>query len=73
MELTAERKQYIDRMTYLELLSRWRFHPAGSQWFQGETGEYFAKRMAELRAQPGGEAKHVAASKIIGYSPCPFV
>jgi len=67
MDLTPERKKIIDAMEYRELLSRWRFAPSGDVWFQGETGEYWGKRMAELRSQPGGNKRHVAASKSIGW------
>jgi len=66
MDLTPENKAHIDAMSYSGLLSQWRFAPAGNPWFQGETGEYWDKRMKELRAQPGGQEEHVAASKAIG-------
>lgn len=64
MELTPENKAHIDRLSYEELLSRWRFAPAGDPWFQGETGEYWAKRMTELKE---AGADHVGASKRIGW------
>lgn len=67
MDLTPERKQHIDGLSYDQLLSRWRFAPVGDKWFQGETGDYWGKRMAELRAQPGGDGRHVAASKSLGW------
>lgn len=67
MKLTDEVKKKIDLMGYEDLLSRWRFAPAGDPWFQGETGDYWSKRMAELRAAPGGDEVHVAASKRIGW------
>ena len=67
MELTKENKQYIDDKSYEGLLFAWRNAPSGSPWFQGATGTYWAERMAELRAQPEGNAKHVAASKSIGW------
>jgi len=66
MDLTTENKNYIDNMSYYDLLSKWRFAPIGDPWFQGETGEYWSKRMAELRKQPGGNEKHIAISKAIG-------
>ena len=66
MELTEKNKKHIDAMSYEGLLSAWRNAPSGSPWFQGETGEYWGERMAELRAQPGGDSRHVAASKSIG-------
>ena len=64
MDLTAKNKAAIDAMSYERLLSIWRFAPAGDPWFQGETGEYWAKRMRELREQG---ADHVEASKQIGW------
>lgn len=67
MLLTETNKQYIDGLNYGELLKRWRFAPSGNAWFQGETGEYWSKRMTELRSLPGGQEKHVAASKSIGW------
>lgn len=66
MELTEANKKHIDSMSYEGLLSEWRNAPIGSPWFQGETGQYWSKRMSELRAQPGGQDKHVSASKNIG-------
>lgn len=64
MDLTPENKAYIDKLNYEELLRRWRFAPAGDEWFQGETGNYWFKRMKELREQG---ADHVGASKRIGW------
>jgi len=64
MDLTPENKEKIDSMSYEQLLSKWRFAPVGDPWFQGETGHYWGKRMAELRAKG---ADHVAASKRIGW------
>jgi hypothetical protein len=67
MKLTPELKATIDAKSYTQLLSGWRFAPMGDTWFQGETGDYWEKRMAELRAQPGGDARHTSASKAIGW------
>jgi hypothetical protein len=64
MNLTDENKAYIDNLSYEELLEKWRFAPAGYEWFQGETGNYWGKRMSELREKG---ADHVAASKAIGW------
>ena len=64
MKLTPENKKFIDSLSYEGLLRRWRFAPAGDPWFQSETGEYWIKRMAELRDQG---ADHVATSKAIGW------
>ena len=66
MPRTKENKDHIDSLGYERLLSRWRFAPAGDSWFQGETGQYWKQRMAELRAQPGGQEEHVRASKSLG-------
>lgn len=63
--MKPEQKTWIDNATYMHLLRRWRFAPAGDQMFQGDTGDYYQKVMAEKRsANPSG---HVAASKSIGW------
>lgn len=67
MKLTDENKKHIDAMSYEALLSRWRSAPVGDEWFQGETGEYWSQRMKKLRAEPGGDDRHVSASKGIGW------
>jgi hypothetical protein len=64
MNLTPENKAYIDKLSYQALLSSWRFAQVGDKWFQGETGDYWGKRMRELREQG---ADHVGASKAIGW------
>lgn len=64
MKLTAENKATIDAKSYEGLLSKWRFAPAGDPWFEGETGDYWASRMNELR---NNGADHVGASKSIGW------
>jgi len=65
MELTKERKDYIDNLSYRQLLEKWRNAPTGDKWFQGETGKYWGQRMEEVRNRP--ETDHVAASKSIGW------
>lgn len=67
MKLTDEVKSEIDGMTYQRMLAKWRFAAIGHPMFQGESGDYFAKRMNELRAQPGGDSEHVRSSKAIGW------
>lgn len=67
MILTEALQREIDALSYVELLRRWRFAPTGDQMFQGESGDYFARRMAQLRAEPGGQDKHTSASKAIGW------
>lgn len=64
MKLTDDIKKEIDSMSYENLLSLWRFAPAGDKWFQGERGDYFSKRMADLRKHG---ADHVGASKFVGW------
>ena len=65
MELTEKNKKIIDDKSYESLLSKWRFAPSGDPWFQGETGDYWGKRMAELKTKDTGAA--VRASKNIGW------
>ncbi len=63
--MTDKEKSYIDSLCYEDLLRRWRFAPVGDLMFQGETGKYWTRRMADLRAaDPAG---HVAASKRLGW------
>ena len=59
-------KAEIDKMSYQELLGKWRFAPVGSPWFAGEIGDYYSKRMAAKRDEVGNDA-HVSASKTIGW------
>ena len=67
MKLTEENKKHIDSLSYQQLLSHWRHAPAGDPWFTDETGAYWGERMAQLKAEPGGDGRHVAASKAIGW------
>lgn len=67
MDMTDELKAKIDAKSYRELLEQWRNAPLGAEPFQGESGEYWGKRMAELRAEPDGDDRHVKASKSIGW------
>ena len=67
MNLTPENKAYIDKLSYQSLLSSWRFAPVGDKWFQGETGDYWARRVYELRNLPNGDDEHVRASKSLGW------
>lgn len=61
MKLTKENKEYIDSLGIAQLLGRWRNAPVGDPWFQDETGDYWGKRMNEVRDQDN--AAYVAASK----------
>jgi hypothetical protein len=49
MILTDELKNEIDNMSYSQMLSKWRFTPAGNNLFQGESGDYFAKVLGEKK------------------------
>jgi len=66
VDLTPELKAQIDAKSYEALLSRWRNAPIGDKIFQGESGEYWGKRMSEVRSQVGND-QYVAASKSIGW------
>lgn len=67
MNLTEENKNYIDSLSYEDLLARWRFASFGDPWFQDDTGTYWSERLKELRSQPAGEERHVSASKSVGW------
>ena len=64
MDLTSVSKRFIDNLSYEELLDHWRNAPLGDPWFQGETGEYWRKRMEKMREDG---VDHVAISKKIGW------
>lgn len=68
MTLTPDLKARIDTMTYKDMLRIWRFTKSTSmeaEIFQGESGEYFAQRMIELRKDDPDGA--VQASKDVGW------
>lgn len=63
--MTEQQKLWIDTASHEQLLRRWRFMRVGDPFFQGDTGEYYVKVLAEKRAtDPAG---HVRASKRIGW------
>ena len=66
MAINPTIKEKIDNATYDQLLSWWRFSPTGNPMFQGDTGEYFSKVMAEKRKKVSDE-EHSAISKQIGW------
>ena len=63
---TQDMKNWIDNASYQELLSKWRFAPIGSIWFQGEIGDYYSKVMFKKRNEIGNAAS-VQTSKNIGW------
>jgi len=65
MKLTPEIKDRIDSMTHYDLLYRWRNAPIGQPLFEGESGEYWGKRMKEKRQENPAQA--VQDSKDIGW------
>lgn len=65
MKLTDEVKAKIDAMSYEQLLRMWRHTYAGNPMFEGESGEYFAKRMQEQK--PEDVAEVVRISKQVGW------
>lgn len=65
--MTIEKmKVWIDSASYEQLLSRWRFEPFGSPWFQGEVGDYYSAAMNNKRVETSHE-EQIAASKKIGW------
>jgi len=65
MILTKQNKAIIDAKTYEQLLYGVRFASIGDVWFQDETGDYWLKRMGEMRAEDND--MHIRASKNIGW------
>jgi hypothetical protein len=54
MDLTPEKKAQIDNLNYRKLSAGWRSTPCGDPIFMGETGDYWEKRMSELRRKDPG-------------------
>lgn len=65
MTLTPELKATIDGKSIYALLHGVRFSPAGSEMFQGESGDYWIKRLNELRDLDNDA--FVRASKDMGW------
>ena len=61
-----EMLDWINEASYEELLRKWRFAPAGSEFFQGDIGKYYAKIMAERRKEIGN-VEHARISKRLGW------
>lgn len=61
-----EMKAWIDNASYESLLKKWRFAPAGDEFFQGEIGNYYSTVMFRKRDEVGN-SEHVRASKSIGW------
>lgn len=49
MKLTKVTKAYIDSLTYKEMFYQLAFAGKCNRWLEGETGEYWSKRMKSLR------------------------
>ena len=65
-KLTPQTKQKIDSMSYAQLLYAWRFCTLGAEMFQGKSGSYFQKKLAE-RKKAFTDAELVQISKDIGW------
>ena len=58
-------RAWIQRQDYEALLRWWRFAPSGDPFFQEDTGDHYARVMAERRQQePDGGA---GASRRVGW------
>ena len=65
MELTDENKRFIDSLSHYDLLRKWRFGLVGDSWFQGETDEYWKRRLEIKREENPSQA--IQDSKEIGW------
>lgn len=64
--MTREEKDWIDKATVYQLLSKWRFSPIGSPYFwEKERADYFQKVMSEKRSADNDA--WVRASKDLGW------
>ena len=62
MQLTVELQEIIDKLTYKQLLIGWRYANAGNEMFEGDSGEYWYKRMQEIKP-----LNHATISKQVGW------
>lgn len=46
---TKEMKEWIDNANYEELLTKMKMAPVGSPFFGGKVGDYYLKKMREVR------------------------
>lgn len=67
--MTYDQKNRIDGMDYATMLELWRYSPPGDALFQGDTGKYFAQRMAALRALLN-EGEHSQVSRMVDENNC---
>ena len=63
--MTEDQKKWIDEADIESLLRKWRFSPVGDTMFEGDTGQYYLKAMADKRDE--NPAAYTAASKRIGW------
>lgn len=63
--LTAQRREEIDQMGYLEMLKAWRFTQIGSGMFAKESGRYF-KEVMEKKKNKLSSDEQVKISKLVG-------
>lgn len=64
--MTPEHKKFIDEAPFVQLFRLWRFAEIGNELLIGDTGNYFAKVMAEKRNKITPE-NYVRISKQIGW------
>jgi len=63
----SDLKEQIDKMSYEQLLARWRFAPSGDSMFVGEIGKYYAEVMSRKKNELSHE-EQVQTSKDLGWS-----
>lgn len=63
--LSDEDRSKIEAMTIHEMLSHWRFDPAGTYWFRGERGALFQEVM--FRKRDANPAEWTRSSKALGW------
>lgn len=66
MQLTSDLKRKIDNLSYEDMLRKHRFEPIDSDFFIGETGDYFYLKFNRLKKKIT-EAEKVRVSKKVGW------
>jgi hypothetical protein len=64
--IPQDKKDWIDKASYAQLLGHWRFAQIGDPYFVGELGDYYKEVMARKRKEIGSQG-HVETSKALGW------
>lgn len=65
LKLDEKTKNFINSLTYEELLEQYKIAPKTDPWFQGEIGNYWKKRIKQLKPSNTIEEKNTLIFKAV--------